>query len=281
MRLKKPIKLAGGKNFLAPWIIGQFPPRDAYTTYLENFAGGASVLLAHNPEGKSEILNELDGGLSTFWKVLQSKNLYPEFVRRVSLTPFSQVEFERARLFDDHHDLLAKRGEGEADPVDRAVAYFVKARQSMMGMGKGFAPISTSRTRGGMNEQVSAWLSAVEGLPLVHERLKRVLILAEDGIDLITKFDKPGVLQVMDPPYFPSERTENLYREETPTGKHSRLVWRLLRVKNAFVCLSGYHCPLYAELEKAGWRRVDKEIDNKMSKKAVKPKKVESLWMNY
>jgi putative AlgH/UPF0301 family transcriptional regulator len=38
-----------------------------------------------------------------------------------------------------------------------------------------------------MNEQASAWLTAVKGLPDVHARLKRVVILNHDALDVIVR----------------------------------------------------------------------------------------------
>jgi DNA adenine methylase len=42
---------------------------------------------------------------------------------------------------------------------------------------KAFAPLSKTRTRRGMNEQASAWLGAIEGLPAVHQLVRRVAVV--------------------------------------------------------------------------------------------------------
>ena len=60
------------------------------------------------------------------------------------------------------------------DPVADALAFFVDCRQSRSGLMKGFTPVTRSRTRREMNGNVSEWLSAVDGLPDVHARLRRV-----------------------------------------------------------------------------------------------------------
>jgi site-specific DNA-adenine methylase len=66
-----PLKWHGGKNAfngkLARWITSLMPP---HLHYVEPFAGGLAVLLAKNPDGVSDVVNDLDGDLLNFWRVL-------------------------------------------------------------------------------------------------------------------------------------------------------------------------------------------------------------------
>jgi DNA adenine methylase len=62
-----PLKWHGGKHYLAPKIVALMPP---HLHYVEPFFGGGAVLLAKNPDGVSEVVNDLDGDLINFWKVL-------------------------------------------------------------------------------------------------------------------------------------------------------------------------------------------------------------------
>jgi hypothetical protein len=57
-----------------------------------------------------------------------------------------------------------------------------------------------------MNEQASAWLSAVEGLRAVHTRLKRVVILNRPALEVIHQQDGQGTLFYLDPPYLHATR---------------------------------------------------------------------------
>lgn len=45
-RLTQPVKIHGGKRYLADWIISYFPP---HLQYVEAFFGGGSVLLRRDP----------------------------------------------------------------------------------------------------------------------------------------------------------------------------------------------------------------------------------------
>jgi len=62
---------------------------------------------------------------------------------------------------------------------------------------------------------------------------------------------------------------------------HERLLVALTELKGKFI-LSGYRNDLYdAFADRHGWTRVDREIDCKASSAKEKPKRIESLWMNY
>ena len=174
------LKWHGSKNAfqgkLARWIIGLMPP---HLHYVEAFAGGLAVLLAKNPDGVSEVVNDLDGNLLNFWRVMADETAFAKFHRRVQAVPFSEAHWHDAQETEDH-----------VGPVDRAVAFFVQCRQSLAGRMDSFAAITRNRTRRGMNEQASAWLTAMEGLPAVHERLKRVVIFGpKDAKEVIQQQD--------------------------------------------------------------------------------------------
>lgn len=236
------------------------------------------MLLRHNPEGKSEIVCDLNKNLTNFWRVLQDENLFKVFHRRVVNTPFSEVEFKTAQ------DGLKA---GIPDVLDRAWAFFVVARQSMSGRNDAFAPVSTSRLRRGMNEQVSAYYTAVDGLPQVAERMRRVLILDGPFLKQIEKYDKPGVLMYLDPPYLVADsdgakirESADVYDHEMTLEQHEELLETLVGLKSARVLLSGYKSKLYDKHLKK-WRTQVFEIDNKASKKSTKDVKEEVVWLNY
>lgn len=147
-----PLKWHGGKHYLAPKIVALMPP---HLHYVEPFAGGLAVLLAKNPDGVSEVVNDLDGDLLNFWRVLAEESAFSQFQRRVQAVPFSEAHWHEAQ--DMEH---------ETDAVDRAVSFFIRCRQSLAGRRDIFAPLSRNRTRRGMNEQASAWLVSSSKLQL-------------------------------------------------------------------------------------------------------------------
>jgi DNA adenine methylase len=187
--VKQPLKWHGGKHYLANQIVALMPP---HTHYVETYAGGLAVLLAKSCEGISEVVNDLNSDLTNFWRVLQDETLFRKFKRRIQAVPFSEAEWQ------DSKELLANTS-GRERQVEWAVRFFVLCRQSLAGRCKDFATLSRNRVRRGMNEQVSAWLAAVDGMPGVHERLRRVVVLNQPGLEVIRSQDGPETVFYLDP----------------------------------------------------------------------------------
>jgi DNA adenine methylase len=261
-----PLKVHGGKHYLAGRIIRLMPP---HLHYVEPFAGGLAVLLAKSPEGTSEVVNDLDGGLTNFWRVLRDDHAFDRFRRSVEAVPFSEAEWR------DAAELLTS-----PDPVRRAVGFFVRCRQSLAGRMGAFAAISRGRTRRGMNEQASAWLAAVDGLDAVHARLSRVVVLNRDGVDVIRSEDGPGTLFYLDPPYLTTTRSARaVYRVEMAEGDHRRLL-EAVKAARGKVMLSGYPNSLY-DAELTRWERHTFDVPNHAAGGRSKRRMTELVWCNF
>lgn len=236
--------------------------------YVEPYAGGLAVLLAKDPVGVSEVVNDVNGELMNFWRVLQRPSTFDRFMRRLVATPFSEVEWQAAGALQS------------CDNVTRAAAFFVRCRQSRAGSFGSFAPLSRNRLRGEMNEQASAWINAVDGLTAVATRLRRVVVLNRPALDVIRTQDGPNTLFYLDPPYLAETRvTKEVYEHEMTRGQHEELLEVILKCKGK-VMLSGYPSDLYAEML-TGWPTADKVIDNKASSAKKKPEKTERLWVSF
>jgi DNA adenine methylase len=263
------IKWHGGKAYLAPRIIDLMPP---HTHYVEPFAGGLAVLLAKNSDGVSEVVNDLSMELTNFWHVLQNADTFERFRRIVESVPLSEAEWQNAKekLWRDL----------DADPVQQAVWFFIQCRQSLAGRMDQFTPLSRTRTRRGMNEQASAWLTAIEGLPAVHERLKRVAILNRPADAVIRSQDGPGTLFYADPPYYSATRTSpEVYDIEMTDAQHRELL-DTLRHCQGKVMLSGYANELYDRVL-AGWARHEFDLPNNAAGGKEKRRMTEVLWCNF
>lgn len=269
MPVNSPLKWHGGKHYLAGRIVALFPP---HKHYVEPYAGGLSVLLHRDPEGVSEVVNDVDRSLSNFWDVLRSDVLFPEFLRLAQATPFSQDVFDSAFMRRDH------RG---GDLVHWAFWFFVLCRQSLAGRMKAFAPLTRRRVRRGMNEQAAAWLTAVDGLPEVHARLWRVVVLCGDAADVIRKQDGPDTLVYADPPYVSETRAApDVYAHEMDQAAHVTLLRTLSQMEGRFL-LSGYRCALYDTwAHRMGWTRHDFDLPNNSAGGGTKRRMIESVWSN-
>lgn len=272
--MNSPLKWHGGKHYLAEWILSHAPE---HTHYVEPFFGGGSVLFSKMPSA-SEVVNDLNGHLANFWACLRDPEAFARVVRRAQATPFSTDCWAEALR------LLSEAEKAPKEPDDLlAWAFLVAVRQSRQGLLKSFATLSRARTRRGMNEQAASWLTAVEGLPEAHERLKGIVVLNEPAIDVIRREDSPNTWMYLDPPYLLSTRvSKKAYGNfEMSDEEHFKLLETLSECKGKFA-LSGYRNEMYDQAAEAmGWRREEKEIPNHSSSTKNKPTMVECLWMNY
>jgi DNA adenine methylase len=253
--------------------------------YVEPYAGGLAVLLARDPEdrrlwvgddgscrGVSEVANDVNGRLMNFWRVLRSHEHFPEFLRQVQAVPLSRAEWEAA-----HSHIYGD------DPVADAVAFFVNCRQSLAGRMQDFTGITRTRTRRGINGNASEWLSAVDGLPDVHRRLRRVVVENRPALDVIRREDGRGTLFYLDPPYLHETRADaDAYASfEMTTEDHRELLEMLAGIEGQFI-LSGYRSVLYdTAAVQHGWRRLEFEIANHAAGGESKRRMTECVWVNY
>lgn len=277
----QPIKWHGGKSYLAAWIHSLAPPSviddpvSGYTHRNIAFAGGLGEFWNWQPvEGIAETVNDANHALSNFYAVLRDELSFAVFKQQCEVSPLECELFHQCR--DATAQILTP-----SDPYS-AWAFFVKYRQSRQGLGKDYCT-PTRRTRRGMNEQVSAWLTAVDGLPEAHARLRRVEILNVDAMKFIDKLDHERALFYLDPPYMHGTRssTGEYGKHEMTETQHFDLLKRLARIKGKFM-LSGYHSPMYdGDAKRFGWNCHEKSIDNKASSAKVKEKKIECVWTNF
>jgi DNA adenine methylase len=264
MPLRPPVKWYGGKRYLASRIIGNFPP---HRVYLEPFGGGGSVLLNKAPV-EVETYNDLDLRITRLFRVLRDDG--ERFVEMVRLIPYSQVEFDSAASYPV-----------KADDLAMAICDFVRWRQSFGGKGQSWS-YTTGRARGGMAGDVNAWWTAIELLPQIIDRLRRVQIICQSALEAIPRFDHKDGLIYCDPPYVHGVRSygsTDIYGVEMSDDDHRKLA-KVLDACEAKVVLSGYPSLLYDELY-ARWRVVEFDIANHAAGGKSKSRERECLWMNF
>lgn len=279
-----PLKWHGGKSYLAKEIVALMP---RHMHYVEAYAGGLAVLLERDPNdprlwvgdkadraGVSEVVNDLNAELTNFWRVLRDPEYFGEFHRRAQCDPLGRPQFAEAAEALAKHEFFG--------PVDRALKFFVAARQSRAGTFKGFTSLTRSRTRRGVNGNASEWLGAVDGLPAVHARLRPVVVENMDAVKLIRREDTPHTLFYLDPPYLHETRVStDAYAHEMTREQHAELLETLAALKGKFI-LSGYPSDLYdGYAARLGWGRKDFDLPNHAAGGKSKRRMVERVWMNF
>jgi DNA adenine methylase len=233
-----PFAYYGGKTTLAPQIVDLLP---AHRHYVEPFAGSLSVLLAKAP-ALMETVNDLDGNLMTFWRVLRER---PDDLMRVcALTPHSRTEHLAAYDFDVPDDLERAR---------RVWVCLTQGRGNTLRR-TGWRHFQDPGNRSGtsMPDYLTGYVERMRG---AAARLAHVSLEARDALDVIADYGKhPEVLIYADPPYLGSTRSSRQYLVEMSHDvEHQALADALLNCAAAVV-LSGYDSELYADLY-VGWHR--------------------------
>lgn len=251
----KPIPCYGGKYELAQKLIPFIPK---HHSYIEVFAGGAGVFWAKGISDM-EVLNDLDSGLVNFYRVIRDPVKFEQFRHLVELRPYSREEFNYCKRTWRDCD----------DDIDRAARWFVVARQSFNAVFGGSWKRETKRSARGMCAEVSGYLSVVERLPEIHERLRTVQVENRDFRKVLQEYDAPDAFFYLDPPYIKdTRRAPNVYQHEMSNDDHGDMVDILLGIKGK-VILSGYAHPIYGPLECAGWKRFDYEVNCRTAVKAI------------
>ena len=255
----------GGKYVHLGFILPHLPTDAEH--FCDVYGGSAAVLINRAP-APVETYNDLDSELVNFFAVLRDEP--DQLVRQIGLTPFSREELVKA----------CAREPG-LPPMERARRFYVRARQTRTGLaqtsseGRWAHCVLTSRA--GMAGAVSRWLGAAERLPEIAQRLQRVQIENAPALEVIRRYDTPGTLFYLDPPYVHDSRGDRTaYGHEMTDADHRDLAAVLSTIKGRAV-LSGYRSALYDELF-GRWHRVD--ADEKLCNSS-KGKRQECLWMNF
>ncbi len=220
-------------------------PISDHRQYVEVFGGGASLLFKKEPV-EVEVYNDIDAGLVNFFTVLRDPDLFGLFYHYVSMTPRARMDF----------DTCLATWRAEPDPCMKAYKWFVVNRMSFSGhFGKSWGS-SVGSTNRGMAETCSSWLSIIEMLPVIHQRMMRVQIECRDWANILNRYNLHTTLVYVDPPYVPSTRRSGGYEHELTENDHKVLVAGLLEY-TGMVILSGYYSDIYVPLENAGWERRD------------------------
>jgi DNA adenine methylase len=132
-----------------------------------------------------------------------------------------------------------------------------------------------------MNEQASAWLKAIDGLPVVHARLQRVVILNRQAVEVIQSQDGPDTLFYLDPPYVPDTRSSGQVfgKFDMTEAQHEELL-EIIKSLQGKVMISGYACALY-DSKLAKWRRHEFDLPNNAASGILKRRMTETLWCNF
>ena len=177
----------GGKRNLAGRIcpIIEATPHDGYA---EPFVGMGGIFLRRRARPKAEFINDVSGDVVNFFRVVREH--YAFFMDTVRWMIASRGEFQRQLALPAEH----------LTDLQRAARFLYVQRLAFGGKvaGRSFGVDKT----GGARFNV---LRLERDLEDLHDRLAGVVIERLDFGAFIARYDRPGMLFVLDPPYFGSE----------------------------------------------------------------------------
>lgn len=259
--MNAPIKYFGGKNGMFKNIIPEFPEKGTYDTYVEPF-GCSFAIGFHTPDeliAPIEIYNDLEQNVYSLFKVLSDDEKYQKFKMLCDFSYYNE------QLRGEYINEL--RNNQTLDDVSRAWMFFYVNRTSHNGIG-GFSVQRVVRRN--MSKNVSDYLSAIDGLDTVHQRLSKVTVVNKDGIELIQKYNDKNAFIYADPPYVLSTRGTTRYRCDMSEEQQKEFLDACINTE-AKILISGYDCDEYNILTENGFTK--KQFTNNNN--------VETLWKNY
>jgi DNA adenine methylase len=248
--------------------------------YVEPFCGTAIVYL-HKAPARINTLNDIDGNIVNFFRVLQDKDKTKDLLRRLRYTPWAKSEYRKACLL-----LSSNR---ELEDVTRAWAFYVAQNMSMKksyysdAQGKNFG---YSFRNGKASVTYGGFVNKIRRVVENAHKLRQCQIMNDDGLEVMKRFDGEDVFMFVDPPYLSTTaRSKNkIYVTEYNDELHYRLI-DFVRNAKSKIMLAAYPNELYDQLLDYGWLRIDKTkyvcAGNYTSKRKRQSKRIESLYLNY
>lgn len=176
----------GGKRVLARMLcerVGTVP----HSLYAEPFVGMGGVFLRRPARPKHEVINDLSADVTTLFRILQRH--YQAFIDTLKWQFSSRAEFDR----------LIRVDPSTLTDLERSARFLYLQRLAFGGkvVGRNFG-VDTGRAR----FNLATLAPLIEDL---HDRLQGVTIERLPYADFITRYDTPGTLFYLDPPYWGCE----------------------------------------------------------------------------
>lgn len=177
----------GGKRNLSARLVDLIE-RTPHNAYLEPCVGMGGVFFRRRFRPTQEVINDLSGDVATLFRVLQEH--YTPLIDELRFKLSSRAEFDRL-MAQDPATLTDLRRAARFIYL-QTLAFGGRVHQRHLGVSRG------QRARFDFTQ-------VVPRLQDVHERLSDVLIEQLPFGRFIEKYDAPGVLFYIDPPYWGTE----------------------------------------------------------------------------
>ena len=185
-RLKTPISYYGGKQTMLKHIIPLIPQ---HTVYTEAFCGGCAVLFGKEPSD-CEVINDLNKELINFYRVAQTQ--YDDLRTELEASLHSRDQHTHAKHIMTHPQFFT--------PVQRAGAVWIGSKLGFASMLDGTFGYDRSVTT-----TLKLFNAKDQFTEVICQRLSKVIIESENGLNVIQRYDCPEAFHFVDPPYVNSD----------------------------------------------------------------------------
>ena len=208
-----PINWTGNKSCIFETISAFIPP---HKVYIEPCMGSAEVFFRKDPVEK-EYINDFNGDLVNFFRVLQSNKNLVKLLGRLCLSFNSEEMFRQRKdllagvpnILDDVLETAEMIREFTDEEIELAAAFYENQVFSFSSMGESFAIAKKDMTK------------RFPRLIAACSRLRDAIIMHRDYKDVIAYAACPGSFILLDPPY---KGTEKMYQKSSFDGdEHARL----------------------------------------------------------
>lgn len=218
--MKTPITYYGGKQTLVKRLLALIPAHDLYC---EPFFGGGALFFA-KPPSEIEVINDTNGEVVIFFKVVQTQ--FKELEKEIKATLHSRQLWKKARVVYENPEMFTD--------VKRAWAFWTLANQ-------GFAGLLTSWSFGKDDSKEDSVAKKREDFSKMYaDRLKKVQIECNDAVRVIKLRDYNKAFFYCDPPYI---NTHQGHYKGYMEADYKRLLDALTKIKGKFI-LSSYPNPI-------------------------------------
>jgi DNA adenine methylase len=187
----KPLRPAapyvGGKRMLASTLVAKIATIP-HNVYAEPFVGMGGVFLRRPFAAKSEIINDLSGDVTNFFRILQRH--YVAFMDELKFKFTSRADFDRLMATDP----------STLTDLERAARFLYLQRTAFGGKvaGRTFGISPGNPGRFDVTK-------LAELLTALSDRLAAVIIENLDCFEFVARYDRADALFYLDPPYLGSE----------------------------------------------------------------------------
>ena len=205
----------GGKRNLARRLVARIATIP-HETYAEAFVGMGGVFFRRDRRPRAEVINDLSVDVTNLFRLLQRH--YQQLLDTLKWQIASRAEFER----------LVRVDPSTLTDLERAARFLYLQRMAFGGKvaGRTFGVAPSNPARFDLTKLVPM-------LEAVHERLAPVVIERLPWAAFLDRYDRPGTLFYLDPPYFGCEGDygEGMFER----AEFEEMADRLSRLKGRFL----------------------------------------------